>query len=464
MAKRTQSRKERLAKKMSRLEVQNPDAAGIDVGSREHWVAVRPDLNAQAVRCFQSFTKDLNELADWLIDCNVTTIAMESTGVYWIPLFQLLEARGFKVLLVNAYKIKNVSGRKDDESDSEWIRKLHSYGLLEGSFQPDAKLRKLRTYLRDRETLVNCASSHIQRMQKSLTQMNLQLHHVISDITGVTGMKIIRAIVAGEHNPEVLALHRDRRIKVKIETIVKSLEGNYLKEHLDSLTRFLQLYDLYQNQIENCDCQIENILKEFPSMKDFPHNENNKKGLKLCRKKKSSNAPNFDVEKYILQITGVNLFAVDGFNTNNLLGVISETGIDMSKWKTEKHFTSWLRLSPNNKISGGKILSRHTQKTKSRANKLFRLAAQSLANNKSALGAFYRRLRYRIGPSKAIVATARKLAIIFYRMIKEKMEYCDIGAEKYEIKYKNRQIKYLEKNANLLGYKLIKYEPEIQVS
>ena len=237
-----------------------------------------------------------------------------------------------------------------------------------------------------------------------------------------------------------------------------------MKEHLDSLTRFLQLYDLYQRQIEDCDCQIENMLKEFPSMDDFPNNGQNEKGLKLRRKKKSSSAPNFDVEKYILQITGVDLFAVDGFNTNNLLGIMSETGIDMSKWKTENHFTSWLRLSPNNRISGGKILSRHTQKTKSRANKLFRLAAQSLANSKSALGAFFRRLRYRLGPSKAIVATARKLAIIFYRMIKEKMEYRDIGAEKYETKYRNRQIKNLEKNAKLLGYKLIMIEPHIQVS
>ena len=229
MAKRKQSHKEKLLKKMSTLTVQNPDAAGIDVGSCEHWVAVRPDQNEQPVRCFQSFTKDLNELADWLIDCNVTTIAMESTGVYWIPLFQLLQSRGFHVLLVNAHKIKNVSGRKDDESDSDWIRKLHSYGLLEGSFQPDQITRKLRTYLRDRETLVNCASSHVQRMQKSLTQMNLQLHHVISDITGVTGMKIIRAIVSGEHNPEVLAQHRDKRIKATSADTGYYSESNLLK-------------------------------------------------------------------------------------------------------------------------------------------------------------------------------------------------------------------------------------------
>ena len=456
MAQRTKMRKKRLSRKMSTLTIQNPNAAGIDVGSREQWVSVRPDQNEQPIRCFQSFTKDLNELADWLFDCNVTTVAMESTGVYWIPLFQILDARGFDVILVNAHKVKNVSGRKNDESDCEWIRKLHSYGLLQGSFQPEDNIRALRTYLRDRETLVSCCASHVQRMQKSLTQMNLQLHHVISDITGVTGMNIIRAIVDGKRDPQILAAFRDKRIKVSKETIVLALEGNYLNEHLSSLERFLQLYDFYQSQIEDCDRQIEALLKTFPSLDDCLSDIKDEDKPKKHRKKKAANAPKFDVEKYILQITGVDLFAVHGFNANNLLGIISETGLDMSKWKTEKHFTSWLRLSPNNKISGGKIISHHTQKTNNRANKLFRLAAQSLANSKSALGAFYRRLRYRIGPAKAIVATARKLAIIFYRMVHSKIEYLDIGSEQYEIKHKANQIKYLEKKAQLLGLKLVK--------
>ena len=454
MAKRTKNRKKKSSRKASTLEIMNPNAAGIDIGSREHWVAVRPDQNKQPLRCFQSFTKDLNELADWLIDCDVDTVAMESTGVYWIPLFQILEARGLEVILVNAHKIKNVSGRKDDESDCEWIRKLHSYGLLQGSFQPEDKIRALRTHLRDRDTLIRDCASHIQRMQKALTQMNLQLHHVISDITGVTGMNIIRAIVDGERDPQVLATYRDKRIKANMATIVKALEGNYLDEHLSSLKRYLQLYDFYQSQIEDCDRQIEALLETFPSLDDCLTNITDKP--KKCLKKRAANAPKFDVEKYILQITGVDLFAVDGFNANNLLGIISETGIDMDKWKTEKHFTSWLRLSPNNKISGGKVISHHTQKTNNRANKLFRLAAQSLANSKCALGAFYRRLRYRIGPSKAIVATARKLALIFYRMMKFKIEYQDIGAEQYDSKYRANQIKYLEKKAQALGLKLVK--------
>lgn len=456
MSQRTKKRKKKSSRKMSTLEIQNPNAAGIDIGSREHWVAVRPDQNEQPTRCFQSFTKDLNELADWLIDCDVTTVAMESTGVYWIPLFQILDARGFEVLLVNAHKVKNVSGRKDDESDCEWIRKLHSYGLLQGSFQPEDNIRALRTYLRDRDTLVSCCASHVQRMQKSLTQMNLQLHHVISDITGVTGMSIIRTIVDGERDPQVLAVYRDKRIKADEETIVKALEGDYLKEHLSSLKRYLQLYDFYQSQIEDCDREIEDLLKTFPFLDDFLSYKEDADKPNKRRKKKAANAPNFDVEKYIFQITGVDLFAVDGFGANNLLGIIAETGIDMTKWKTEKYFTSWLRLSPNNKISGGKIISHHTQKTNNRANKLFRLAAQSLANSKCSLGAFYRRLRYRIGPAKAIVATARKLAIIFYRMLRFKIEYHDIGAEQYEMKHRANQIKYLEKKAQLLGLKLVK--------
>jgi len=464
MAQRTKKRKKRSSRKMSTLEIMNPNAAGIDVGSREQWVAVRPDLHEQPIRCFQSFTKDLNELADWLIDCDVTTVAMESTGGYWIPLFQILDARGFEVLLVNAHKVKNVSGRKDDESDCEWIRKLHSYGLLQGSFQPEDNIRALRTYLRDRDTLVSCCASHVQRMQKALTQMNLQLHHVISDITGVTGTNIIRAIVDGERDPQVLAVYRDKRIKASKDTIVKALEGNYLNEHLSSLKRYLQLYDFYQSQIEDCDREIEALLKTFPSLDDCPTDIKDVDKPNKHRKKKAANAPKFDVEKYILQITGVDLFAVDGFGANNLLGIISETGLDMSKWKTEKRFTSWLRLSPNNKISGGKVISHHTQKTNNRANKLFRLAAQSLANSKCALGAFYRRLRYRIGPSKAIVATARKLALIFYRMMKFKIGYQDIGAEQYDSKYRANQIKYLEKKAQALGLKLVKCEIVNQVS
>jgi len=451
MAKGKKNRKAKKPLKSSDLQVINPNAAGIDIGSTEHWVAVPPDRDEKPIRCFQSFTSDLHKLADWLEECNVDTAVMESTGVYWIPLFQILEERGCKVYLVNAHHVKNVTGRKDDDSDSEWARKLHTYGLLHASFQPDDKIRELRSFLRHREMLVSYGASHIQHMQKALTLMNLQLHHVISDITGVTGMKIIRAIIDGERDPEVLATYRDKRIKADAKTIAKSLQGSYSDEYLFPLQQSLQLYDFYQSQIEECDQKIEAHLQTLPTY-DVVASSDNTSSKK--RKKVSANAPKFDVEKYINEITGVNLFAVDGFNTN-LLGIISETGLDMDKWKTEKHFTSWLRLSPNNKISGGKILSSHTLKTNNRANKLFRLAVQSLANSDCALGAQYRRLRYRIGPAKANVAIARKLACLYYRMIKYKMAYQDIGAEQYDKQFKEKQIKSLSKKAQALGFQLV---------
>jgi transposase len=291
-------------------------------------------------------------------------------------------------------------------------------------------------------------------MQKALNQMNLHLHHVISDITGVTGMKIIRSILDGQRDPKVLATFRDRRIKASEETIAKAMDGNYLEEHLFTLQQNLQLYNFYQQQLKDCDQQIEQVLQSFPTLDDIEH-------LipvhlkRRRRKKKGANAPKFDSESYINQITGCNLFDVPGFGENNLLLLISETGIDMDKWKTEKHFTSWLRLAPNNKISGGKILSRQTQKTKNRANLQFRLAAQSLANSQCALGAFYRRLRYRIGPSKANVAVARKLAIIYYRMLKFKMSYQEMSAEKYDAIFHAKQVKNLKKRAKELGFELV---------
>ncbi|MCP4652642.1 MAG: IS110 family transposase [Candidatus Omnitrophica bacterium] len=293
MAKRMTKRKRKSTKKLSKLTIQNPNAAGIDVGSIEQWVAVNPELHENPIRCFASFTRDLNELADWLIDCNVNTVAMESTGVYWIPLFHILDARGFEVILVNTHSAKNVSGRKDDESDCEWIRTLHSYGLLRASFQPDDNIRALRAYLRDRDTLSKSISSHIKRMQKALTQMNIQLHNVISDITGKTGMNILRAILDGERDPEVLATFLDRRIKATKEKIIKSLEGNYLKEHLASLNRYLQLYDFYRHQIDELDREIEELLMTFPSLDDHLTELKDEAKSKKRRKTKAVNAPKF---------------------------------------------------------------------------------------------------------------------------------------------------------------------------
>ena len=449
-------RNKRLSKQIDTLQVIHPNAAGIDIGSFEHWVAVRPDQIERPIRCFQGFTADLQAMADWLEECGVETIAMESTGVYWIPVYQVLEARGFNVYLVNAHHTKNVSGRKRDASDSDWIRQLHAYGLLSASFQPEAHIRELRAYLRHREMLISYAASHIQHMQKSLTQMNLHLHHVISDITGKTGMQIIRAIVAGERNPNVLATYRDRRVKASEETIAKALQGNYRDEHIFPLKQNLELYDYYQRQLNACDCQIETLLQSFPTVEEVESKIPSKASKpKAKRKKKTDNAPKFDTQTYLRQITGVDLFAVPGLSDSTLLGIVSEVGTDMSPWETEKHFTAWLRLAPNNKISGGKILSRKTQKTKNRANKHFRLAAQSLATSDCALGAFYRRMRYRHGPAKANTATARKLACLYYRMIKFKIEYKETSAEEYDRYFKERQIKNLKKRAQTLGFKLV---------
>ncbi len=450
------NRKKRHARKLTDLKVMRPNAAGIDIGSFEHWVAIRPDADNQPIRCFQGFTSDLKAMADWLTENGVDTIAMESTGVYWIPVYQILEARGFEVYLVNSRHTKNVSGRKDDSTDSDWIRQLHAFGLLSASFQPEAHIRELRAYLRHREMLISYAASHIQHMQKALTQMNLHLHHVISDISGKTGMQILRAMVDGERDPKVLATYRDKRVKADEETIAKALEGNYRDEHMFPLKQNLELYDFYQRRIEVCDRRIETLLQAFPTVEEIedrmPADTPKPKGR---RKKKSANAPKFDTESYLRRITGVDLFAVDGFSDATLLGIISEVGTDMGPWKTQNHFTSWLRLAPNNKISGGKVLSRRTEKTNNRANNLFRLSAQSLANSDCQLGAFYRRKRYQLGSAKAIVATARKLACLFYKMMKYKVEYQKVSSDQYNEQFKARQIKNLQKRAQALGFKVV---------
>lgn len=456
-AKKTKTRS-RISLKSSHLQVTNPNAAGMDIGSREHWVAIPPDRDDRPIRSFSTFTTDLEAMADWLIEFGIDTVAMESTGVYWIPAFQILEARGLQVILVNARHAKNVSGRKSDISDCEWLRQLHTYGLLQASFQPDVQTRQLRHLLRHREMLVSYAASHIQHMQKALTQMNLQLHHVITDITGITGMKIIRAIIAGERDPLVLAAFRDGRCKADEATIAQALQGHYQEELLFVLTQSLALYDDYQRHIAACDRQLEALLATFPrthevsmpteTLADAPQK-------KTRPKKVAPNAPTFDVARHIREITGVDLLAVNGFNTATILGIFGEIGMDMGKWRTDKHFCSWLALSPNNRISGGKILTRQTKKVNSRANQLFRLAAQGAANSDSALGAYYRRLKARIGAPKAMIAVARKLACLFYRIMKDKSQYHQMTAAEYESKFKEQQIKYIKKRAKALGLQLV---------
>lgn len=433
----------------------NKMAAGIDIGSKSHFVAIPEGCDEICVREFKSFTTDLQALAEWLKKCKITTVAMESTGVYWIPLYELLESQGFEVLLVDAKHVKNVSGRKTDVLDCQWLQQLHTYGLLSGAFRPNEQVCILRAYLRQRNMLIQQASSHIQHMQKALNQMNIQLHNVISDITGETGMRIIRSIVAGERDPKQLALNRDRRCKSPLDIIQKSLVGNYREEHLFSLLQALELYDMYQEKISACDEKIQAKLKTFEHQENFNGSNDKSKAILKKREKISKNAPKFELKTHLFQITGIDLTEIPGLDSYSVLKIISEIGFDLDRWKNSKQFASWLGLCPGNKVSGGKRLGGKTKRTANYATTAFRMAASTLHHSHSALGAFYRRLKSRLGSPKAITATAHKLATIFYNMIKNKSDYIDVGQDYYEKRYRERLIKNLSHRAKSLGFELI---------
>jgi transposase len=425
------------------------NAAGIDIGASEVWVDVG-NKDIEPTRMFETFTADLNRMGDWLKSCGIQTVAMESTGVYWIPVCQILESKGIEVYLVNARHAKNVSGRKSDMLDCQWLRLLHSYGLLSASFRPAKDIGILRAYMRHRQMLVEYAAAHVQHIQKALTQMNLQLQHVISDITGGTGMKILRAIVAGERDCRRLAALRDVRTKSNEETIAKALEGNYRAEHLFALKQSLELFDTYQKQIASCHDQIEQHLKSLASKVDPTELQAARK-----RKKKRRNQPDFSIREQAFRISGVDLTQIHGIDESAALSLIAEIGVDMNAWKTEKHFSSWLALCPNNKISGGKILRRSTRKGANRARDILQLCAQSLLNSQSALGAYCRRLCGRLGKPKGIVAAAHKLAVLVYRMLKFGHQYMDIGQERYEQQYQQRLLHRFARKAHALGFQLV---------
>lgn len=438
-------------KKMESLKQINPDAAGLDIGANEIYACVPEDRDEDVVKAFRTFTSDIHELADWLVVCGVKTIAMESTGVYWIPAYEILESRGFDVHLINARQIKNVPGKKTDVLDCQWIQQLHSYGLLHSSFRPDEDMCALRALVRHREMLVRYRAIHIQHMQKNLEMMNVKLCSVVKDITGVTGMKIIRAILDGERDPLKLAQFRDPRCFSSEEDIAKSLEGNYKPEHMFGLKQAVQLYDDYTRHIEDCDHEIENkysVSKCYKGDKELPP---------LPRKKVKSlkNKPNFDLRTHLYQMCGVDLTTIDGIDVLSAQSVISEIGLNMDKWRTVKHFSSWLGLCPCNKISGGKILSRGSKKNTNRATLALRVAARGLHHSKSALGAFYRRMRAKHGPMKANLAVAHKLARIIYFMLKNKEAYRDVGEEYYQEKYRGRIINNLKRQAASLGLELV---------
>ncbi|MDE5060654.1 MULTISPECIES: IS110 family RNA-guided transposase [Wolbachia] len=436
----------------SKLEVMNPDAAGIDVGSAVHYVCIPERRDEQRVQKFGCFTEDLHNLARWLKKCKVTTVAMESTGVYWIPLFQILESYGFEVKLVNARHVKNVPGRKSDVQDCQWLQQLHSYGLLQGSFRPDSQICVLRSYVRQRKNLTESASTHVLRMQKALIQMNIQLHRVIRDITGVTGMKIIKAIIKGERDSGKLAQFRDARIKNDQSTIAKALAGDYREEHVFTLKQEFELYNIYQEKIAECDRNIEVYYKTFETK------SNESKQLSKEKNKHRKSKPDFALHEELHRITGMDFTKVPGLDILSIQTIISETGINHNKWSTEKHFSSWLGLSPANKITGEKVFSTRTRKVINRAANAFRMAANSVGNSKSSLGAYYRRLKKRLGAPKAITATARKIACIFYSMLKYGQEYVEKGMEYYETRYKERAVKNLIKKAREFGYTLVQQE------
>lgn len=432
------------------LPVIHDRAAGIDIGARFHVVAVAPELCDEAVQTFQAFTGDIERMADWLVSIGIKTVAMESTGVYWVPVYELLRARGIEVIVANARETRAVPGRKSDVNDAQWLQRLHACGLLRPSFRPERDIAALRAYLRLRERHLDYAAAHIQHMQKALTLMNLQLHHVVSDVTGVTGMRIIRAIVGGQRDPNVLATMRDGRCKASNEIVRAALVGNYQPEHLFALTQALALYDFYQMRLTECDARIESTLAALNADKQDPVEPMPKSRQKTVQ----ANAVCFDTRGPLYRLTGVDLTQIHGIGPYLALRLVAECGTDLSKWPTAKHFTSWLTLAPGCKISGGKVLSAHTRKTTNRVSAHLRLAAVTVGRTNTALGAFYRRLAARVGKAKAVTATARKIAVLFYNAMRFGIRYQDPGADHYERRYRERVIKQLHRRAAEFGFTL----------
>jgi transposase len=452
----------RQPRSLERLQETHPHAAGIDIHTGKHWVAVPaesapppgpdhpPNLPAH-VRCFGTCTADLIRLADWLAQCGVKTIAMESTGIYWIVLFELLEARGFEVFLVNPRQSRHVPGRpKSDVHDCQWLQRLHSYGLLTASFRPAAQVVVLRSYLRQRQMLIRYAGQHVQHMQKALEEMNVKLPEVVSDVTGATGMAIIRAILHGQRDPLELAKLRDERCKRTQAEIARALYGNWRDEHLFALKQAVALYDFYRQQLRDCDLQLQAHLETFA---DRRQGRPRPRRQRRCRERRP-NDPAFDVGSALYRMAGVDLMLLEGIDANTALVLLSEIGPDVSRFPTVKNFTSWLGLCPQHQGSAGKIRSRRIRYGMSRAGRALRLAVQGSYNAQHVLGAFYRRIRGRAGAPKAIVATARKLAERVYWMLKYGAEYTCEKIDAYEAAYRERVIKGLARKAAELGYRL----------
>jgi transposase len=451
------SKSPKRSKSSQALEIVNPDAAGIDIGSNSHHVAVPQDRSVCPVRQFGCTTPELHDMARWLKLCGITTVALESTGVYWIPVAYVLEQHGLEVNLVDARHARNVSGRKTDVQDCQWLQQLHSFGLLQGALRPAAQIAPLREYWRQRSNLVKQCAKAIHHMQKSLELMNLQLHKVLTDISGCTGLRILRAIADGQRDPEQLLSMVHRNCKKSKEEFSNALTGNYRPEQIFALTQALERYDFFQSQIQALDQQIARQFGDISGQADIKSLED-KPDRKRRDTKRRKNQPHFDLRGEMYRLTGVDLTQIDGIDANTAFTIITEQGMDMSKFPSERHFASHIGLCPNNQITGGKIKKRRTRKVHSRAATALRVAAQSLANSKTALGAFYRRMRAKHGPAKAITATAHKLAKLIYRMLKYGEDYVDKGMQYYQQQYKERMQKSLAKRAREMGCELLVLE------
>ena len=450
------------------LEIVNRNVAGIDVGNESHFVAVPVGRDAQPVQEFGSWTADLERMADWLKACGIETVVMQSTGVYWIALFDVLEARGFKICLANARHTKNLPGRKSDVQESQWLQKLHTYGLLRNSFRPPDEIRALRSLWRLRDRHVKEAARTVQHMQKSMVTMNIQLSNTISDISGVTGQTIIRAILAGERNAGKLAKMRDKRIKATPAEIERSLEGNWREDMLFELKQAVDTYDFIQKQMAECDQRLQKLMAELPAREGQaalvaaaaagePAGQNGKPARKNKKKSRGSkkNVPRFDLRAELERVCGVDLTRIDGIDILTAQTVVAEVGADFSRWKDESHFASWLGLSPCRDISGGKVLKQGSLKVKNRVATALRTAASSLLFSDSYLGARFRSLRTRRGAPKAIKAMARYLACLIYRMFTRGQAWVDRGAQEFENKRTQRELAALQYKAAAHGFKLV---------
>lgn len=435
-----------------RLEVVNSNAAGIDISPKEMQVCVPVDRDENSNRKFGVYTEDLNNIVEWLKSCHIDTVAMESTGVYWLPIFRVLKDSGFDVILVNASDVKNYSGRKTDASDAEWLMMLHSYGLLKPCFQPENIARTMRSLIRHRDNLIHSATREVLHLQKAMEQMNLKLDNVFSDILGKSGQAIIKAILDGERDPKKLSALADSRCKTSKEEIEKSLQATWDEEHLFEMKQSDSLYQTYQQLIMECDTKINEIATRYAAMVDAPK-------VQLLRSEKRNAKKNligFDVEKAAYELWGVNVMRIPGMSRGSLMRLLGELGADFTdKFPTVKHFVSWANLVPNNKISGGALLSSKVPKKKNPVGIVFRQAANTLKAAKCPLGDYFRHMRAKGGYLQAMVATGKKLATIFYTMIQCKIEYDEDVYRKHRKTELQNKVLYLQKRLQRIQLELV---------